>query len=82
MLFQTTIVRVCLMLGHDGGNKNIPDVASTSETNSSSGQNAQHMFETDFEFGHIQVSISRCLDARTLEGEHIVVLVGYSLNSN
>lgn len=65
--------------GHTGGNKEISDVESTSETNSSFGQNAQHMFEMNFKVGQIQVSISRCLDAITLEAEHIVDLVGDSL---
>ncbi|SGZ50437.1 CIC11C00000002743 [Sungouiella intermedia] len=66
--------------GHNVGAKEISDVDSDSEKSLTAGQIAQHMFEMDFKVGQIQVSISRCLDAITLEAEHMIDLVGDSLN--
>lgn len=62
--------------GQNEGRKEISDMESTSEMNLN---NSQHMFEMDFNVGQIQVSISRCLNAVTLEAEHIVDLVGDKL---
>lgn len=42
-------------------------------------QNPQHMFEMDFSVGSVQISLSRCVNAITLEAEHFVDLVGDDL---
>lgn len=39
----------------------------------------QHMFEMDFKVGAVNLHLSRCVDAVTLEAEHLVDLVGDSL---
>lgn len=59
----------------------IPDVYSPKQSKlTAEQQSAQHMFEMDFRVGRIQVSMSRCVDAITLEAEHFVDLIGDSLN--
>lgn len=55
------------------------DKSNTTLTNSPKPANPQHTFEMDFKIGKVQVSLSRCVDAITLEAEHFIDLVGDSL---
>lgn len=66
--------------GHNQGDNKIEDLDTPAESKEVTSGNTQHMFEMYFQVGSIQVSISRCIDAITLEAEHFVDLVGDSLN--
>lgn len=68
--------------GNSLNNKEIEDVDNnTKETNKSPRPDVvQHMFEMDFKVGAVNLYLSRCVDAVTLEAEHLVDLVGDSLN--
>lgn len=66
--------------GNSQDNKAIPDVHHTESKAITEQQKAQHMFEMDFKVGSVHVSLSRCINAITLEAEHFVDLIGDSLN--
>lgn len=67
--------------GKSNPNKEIDDVDSNNNTSSNGPRPevVQHMFELDFKIGAVNLHLSRCVDAVTLEAEHLVDLVGDSL---
>lgn len=68
--------------GNSRTREEIDDVDSNSgaSSNFSRPEVVQHMFEMDFKIGAVNLHLSRCVDAVTLEAEHLVDLVGDSLN--
>lgn len=68
--------------GHIDNDREISDVDSPTQTKAIATQekSTQHMFEMDFKVGRVQVSISRCINAVTLEAENFVDLIGDSLS--
>lgn len=62
--------------------KEIDDIDSNSNvsSNTTRPEVVQHMFEMDFKIGAVNLHLSRCVDAVSLEAEHLVDLVGDSLN--
>lgn len=65
-------------LGSNNNSGEISDVDIARESKLSPGS-TQHMFEMDFKVDSVKVSLSRCIKAVTLETEHLVDLVGDSL---
>lgn len=66
--------------GHVDTGSEISDVDVGLKTVLSAEKSNQHMFEMDFQVGRVLVSISRCINAVTLEAENFVDLVGDSLS--
>ncbi|KAM9913092.1 hypothetical protein OXX69_001941 [Metschnikowia pulcherrima] len=56
------------------------DHTSKSSAKSSSPQSQQHLFEIDFKVESVVLAMHRCIDGVTLETEHLIDIIGDSLN--
>ncbi|OBA21906.1 vacuolar protein sorting-associated protein 13 [Metschnikowia bicuspidata var. bicuspidata NRRL YB-4993] len=58
----------------------IEDADKTSKASSSAQQDSQHLVEIDFRVEKVVVAMFRCINGITLETEHLIDIIGDSLN--